>query len=130
MGTYDVRDWLETLGICAECYSGRIDDEKEKVLCVFDDRMDKNDASDCFGGSKIHEFKVAILFQWNKDPEETERAAQDFISKLKREYREGGFYIGDYFVNFLRIYNNSEDCDRNGHGLCQRLIYFDIIYTD
>ena len=132
MGTYDVRDWLESLNIANCCFSGRIDNTLEKILCVFDDRMDKSNTDESFGGdeyNKIHEFKATVLFQWDKDPENTEKAAKAFIKKLK-EYRAGGFMIGDYLVNYLRVANASEDCDRNGNGLCQRIIHFDVIYSD
>ena len=130
-GTYDVRDWLESLGFVNACFSGRIDNELEKVLCVYDDRMDDNSKDICYGGDSYttKTFMASVVLQWNKDPEETEKAAKAFINKLKEIEVNGSFEMGDYFVNFISVMDRSKDLYRNENGLCQRRINFDIIYS-
>lgn len=132
MGTYDVRDWLESLGIVNACYSGRIDNEQEKVLCVYDDRMDVSDNPASMGGydyTKIYTFKATVVLQWNEDPEETEKAAIAFIERLIEISKSGSFTMGDYIVSCIIPMNTSVNLYWNENNLCQRKILFDIVYS-
>jgi hypothetical protein len=132
MRTYEVKDWLKTLNIATHYYSGKIDNTQEKAVCVYDDRMDESSEFVAIGGykyTKTHTFKASAVLQWNDMPRETEDAGYEFMDKLKKIADGGGFYIGKHLVQHLipikHIYIGT-----NESGLCQRLIYFDIIYTD
>lgn len=132
MRTYEIRDWLKTLDVAAFYFSGKIDKEQEKAVCVYDDRMDGTDMSVCFGGeeyTKTHTFKATVVLQWNDNPRETEDAGYAFVEKLKKVRDGGQFYIGSHLVNHISVGRN-EYGGMNENDLCQRVIYLDIRYSN
>lgn len=132
MRTYEVRDWLKTLDVAAHYYSGKIDKTQEKAVCVYDDRMDGSDMSVCIGGeayTKTHTFKATAILQWTEEPRETEDAGYDFVKKLKAARDGEQFYIGSHKVTGLSVGKN-EYLGKNENDLCQRVLYFDITYSD
>lgn len=130
MRTYKIRDWLKTLNVAEHYYSGKIDREKEKAVCVYDDR-NKDPYDIAFGGydqTTTFTYKASLVLQWNKNPRESEDAGYDLIDKLK-QYENGGFYIGDCFVEYLEVKSHPLYNGVNENGICERVIWFDITYS-
>ena len=131
MRLYEIRDWLKTLDIATNYYSGRIDEKQEKTICVYNDRMDGVE-SPSIGGykcKKSYTFKASVILQWTKAPKEAEEAANVFEDKLKEVADGGCFKIGSHTVSGIKILKNMY-YGKNEHGLYQYLFHFDLIYSD
>ena len=78
-----VRDWLKTLITAQHYYVGKLDKKPERTVGVY---QRKNPAPPvrAIGSESTYEIKpISILIHWNKNADETEKAAMELYTKLR-----------------------------------------------
>lgn len=133
MKLYEVRDWLETLGIADKenYYIGINDDKQDKSIGVYD-RSDKTPEKLPIGGREMKKddtCKVSILLHWTDDARETIDAADALVEKIQ-EVERGGFYIGEHIVDYIEFAaGGAVDIITDKNGIYERVLPLDIHYS-
>lgn len=124
----EVRDWLKTFQIAENYYIGKLDNKKDKSIGVYSLNQ-KSPPVIAIGGLDSTTFNrksVSVLIHWNKNADETEKAAYSLFERLLEQTH---FYIGGTLVFYLKL-NVSEPIDAatDEKGVYERVIEFDLYY--
>lgn len=124
----DIRNWLKQFNIADYYYSGKLDANKEKAVCVYQ-RKSTIEAVRAIGGKSSYNIKpISVLIHWNKNSTETEKTAYKLYKKLETV---SSFLLDDtntkvYFIKLLQSEPVSVGTDDN--GIYEYVIEFDIYY--
>ncbi len=124
----DVRDWLKTFANADHYYIGKLDNKQDKSIGVYSLNSNSPPVI-AIGGLEDTSFdkkSVSILIHWNKNADETEKAAYSLFERLLEKTH---FYIGGTLVFYLKI-NVPEPVDvaTDDRGVYERVIEFDLYY--
>lgn len=121
-----VRDWLKTLITAQHYYVGKLDKKPERAVGVY---QRKNPAPPvrAIGGESTYEIKpISILIHWNKNADETEKAAMELYTKLRAA---SSLTLGDTQVYFIMLLQSAPvDIGTDEQGIYERVIEFDIYF--
>lgn len=119
-----IRDWIKDFDAAENYYIGKMND-KEKSLGVF--QLSPRPPTRAIGQESSYEVRrISIKLHWNKNQNESERAAYELYRQL-RAVRS--FDIDDthvYFIDLLQAEPVSIDTDDN--GVYEWVIEFEIYY--
>lgn len=123
-----VRDWLKTFDIAEHYYIGKLDNKLDKSIGVYSLKR-SSPPTIALGGLRntTYDIKsISVLIHWNKNADETEKAAYQLFDKL---LKLTSFQIGDTFVYYLKL-NVPETVDvaTDEKGVYERVIEFDLYY--
>lgn len=122
----DIRDWLKRFNTADYYYSGKLDANKEKAICVYQ-RKSTIDAVRAIGDKSSYNVKpISILIHWNKNSLEAEKNAYKLYKQLEAI---SSFILNDtkiYFMKLLQSEAISVGTDEN--GIYEYVIEFDIYY--
>lgn len=122
----DIREWIKKFKIAEYYYSGKLDANKEKAICVYQ-RKSTIEAVKAIGGKSSYNIKpISVLIHWNKNSTETEKAAYKLYEQLEAV---SSFLLNDtkiYFIKLLQSEPVSVGADDN--GIFEFVIEFDIYY--
>lgn len=119
-----IRDWIRTLDAAENYYIGKMND-KEKSLGVF--QLSPRPPTRAIGQDSSYEVRrISIKLHWNKNQNESERAAYELYRKLRavRSFDIGNIHI--YFILLSHAEPVSIDTDEN--GVYEWVIEFEIYY--
>lgn len=122
----DVRDWLKTFGIAENYYIGKLDSKKDKSIGVYQ-RKAAVPPTKALGQLSSYEVKpISVLIHWNKNANETERAAFELYKKLEAvsSLQISGKHI--YILSLLQ--SEPVDIATDDNGVYERVIEFDLYY--
>lgn len=122
----DIRNWLKRFNIADYYYSGKLDANKEKAICIYQ-RKSTIEAVRAIGGKSSYNIKpISVLIHWNKNSAETEKAAYKLYEQLEAvsSFLLNGMKI--YFIKLLQSEPVSVGADDN--GIYEYVIEFDIYY--
>ena len=121
-----IRDWIRTLDAAENYYIGRMND-KEKSLGVF--QLSPRPPTRAIGQQSSYEVRrISLKLHWNKNQNESERAAWELYSKL-RAVSSCRFDIENthvYFIDLLQAEPVSIYTDEN--GVYEWVIEFEMYY--
>lgn len=121
-----VREWLKTLITAQHYYVGKLDKKPERAVGVY---QRKNPAPPvrAIGGESTYEIKpISILIHWNKNADETEKAAMELYQHIRAA---SSMTIGDTQVYFIKLLQSEPvDIGTDEAGIYERVIEFDIYF--
>ncbi|MFT4107742.1 MAG: minor capsid protein [Lacrimispora sp.] len=126
----DVRQYISGLGIAVDdnVYTGKLDSKKQKSIGVYS-RPTSGPANIAIGGLECTTYDtkpVSLLIHWNKNKDETERAAYRLFEKLRSV---SSLTIGDAHVNYLRLMvPEPQDVGSDDDRVYEYVIWLDFIY--
>lgn len=122
----DIRDWLKTFDIAENYYIGKLDSKKDKSIGVYQ-RKTVSPPIKALGQLSSYEVKpISVLIHWNKNANETERAALELYKKLEA--------VSSLTINSKPIYilsllqSEPVDIATDDNGVYERVIEFDLYY--
>ena len=128
IGLADVRDWVETLGIGEHFYIGKLDNNLEKSIGIYQ-RKPSGRPDIALGGlscTKTETKQFSILIHWNKYADQTEKAAHELYDKF---LRVTDLTIAGNHVNYLRLeVPEPVDVGTDDNGVYERVIWLNLIY--
>lgn len=119
-----IRDWVKGFDAAENYYIGKMND-KEKSLGVF--QLSPRPPTKAIGQDSSYEVRRILLkLHWNKNQNESERAAYELYKKL-RAVRS--FDIEDIHVYFIDLlYAEPTGIDTDDNGVYEWVIEFEIYY--
>lgn len=121
-----IRDWIRTLFEVDNYYIGKMN-SKDKSLGVF--QLTPRSPTRAIGQPSSYEVRrISLKLHWNKNQDESERAAFDLYEKI-RAVSSCRFDIENthvYFINLLHAEPISIDTDEN--GVYEWVVEFEIYY--
>lgn len=120
-----VREWLKTLITAQHYYVGKLDKKPERAVGVY---QRKNPAPPvrAIGSESTYEIKpISILIHWNKNADETEKAAMELYQHIRAA---SSMTIGDTQVYFIKLQSEPVDIGTDEAGIYERVIEFDIYF--
>ena len=126
----DIKDWIKTLGIGENFYTGKLDNKKEKSIGIYQ-RPSYDKAEIAIGGlknTKTRSKQISILIHWTKYSSETEEAAQrlyDAIAETK-ELEIAGKHV-DYILLDMP---EPADVGTDDAGVYERVIWLTLYYQE
>ncbi len=122
----DVRDWLKTLISAKFYYVGKLDSKNDKSIGVY---QRKNPAPPirAIGQLASYEVKpISILIHWNKNANETEKAAYELYKQLMAV---SSLTLNNTHVQFIQLLQSEPvDVGTDDNGVYERVIEFDLYY--
>lgn len=122
----DIRNWLKRFNVADYYYSGRLDANKEKAICVYQ-RKSTIEAVRAIGGKSSYNIKpISVLIHWNKNSTETEKAAYKLYEQLEA--------VSSFLLNGTKIYfikplqSEPVSVGADDSGIYEYVIEFDIYY--
>lgn len=110
----DVRDYIETLEITKNVYSGKLDAKVEKSIGVYNSKHN-HPYTRAIGRKSSYGVKyITLLVHWTKLQRETEKAAKKLFKALENTREQK---INDKKIKFIQLLCNepiSVDTDENG----------------
>lgn len=122
----DVREWLKGL-VNADCfYIGKLDRKPERAVGVYQ-RKTPAPPIRAIGQSSSYEVKpISVLMHWNKNADQTEKAAFELYQKLRAV---DSLTLNDTRVIFIALLQSEPvDVGTDDAGVFERVIEFDIYY--
>ncbi len=122
----DIRNWLKGFNIADYYYSGKLDANKEKAICVYQ-RKSTIEAIRAIGGKSNYNIKpISVLIHWNKNSTETEKTAYKLYEQLEAV---SSFLLNDTKVYFIRLLQSEPvSVGTDDNGIYEYVIEFDIYY--
>ena len=119
-----IRDWMKTFDAAENYYIGKMND-KEKSLGVF--QLSPRPPTRAIGQDSSYEVRrISIKLHWNKNQNESERAAYKLYRQLRAVSSFDIDNIHIYFIDLLQAERVSIDTDVN--GVYEWVIEFEIYY--
>ena len=121
----EIRDWIKTFGVAENYYIGKLDNKKDKSIGVY--QLESHSPTFALGQESSYEIKrISLLIHWNKNQNESERAACDLYKKLKAvsSCNLNGTHV--YFITLSHAEPVFVDTD--GSGVYEWVIEFEICY--
>lgn len=126
----DIKDWIKTLGIGENFYTGKLDNKKEKSIGIYQ-RTSYGKAEIALGGlenTKTRTKQLSILVHWTKYSGETEEAAQrlyDAIAATKN------LEIAGKHVSYIALdMPEPADVGTDDAGVYERVIWLTLYYQE
>lgn len=127
----DMMDLLETLDLGFtqdKIYGNKIDDTKEKTICVYKKEMNNRGYIGSIDTIKTKKAAFSILLHWTKSYNESENKAQEIYDKLESDCKEG-FYFGDFNVIYLHlVHENPIQIERSADGTWEFILEIELEY--
>lgn len=124
----DVRQYIAGLGIAEQVYIGRLDNKKQKSIGVYP-RSGSGPPVMALGGVRNSSYDVkalSFLVHWNKDPDETEQAAEELFRRLAGA---GSVQMGEARVFGIRLMvPEPQNVGTDEGGVYEYVIWADFIY--
>lgn len=80
----DIRNWLKGFNIADYYYSGKLDANKEKAICVYQ-RKSTIEAVRAVGGKSSYNIKpISVLIHWNKTRQKQRKPLTSYTNSLRR----------------------------------------------
>lgn len=98
----DIQEYVICVGITQNVYIGRLDNKIEKSIGVYS-RKGEGKPITAIGGDRFSSYNirpVSLLIHWNKDKDESEKAAFELFERLRSETRTT---IGSIQIPFVRL---------------------------
>lgn len=122
----DVRDWLKTLISAKFYYIGKLDSKNDRSVGVY---QRKNPALPvtAIGQPSSYEIKpISILIHWNKNANETEKAAYELYKQLEAV---SSLTLNNTHVQFIQLLQSEPvDVGTDDSGVYERVIEFNLYY--
>ncbi len=124
----NVRDWLKTFNIAENYYIGKLDNKQDKSIGVYSLKQSTSPVI-AIGGVENSTYNiksVSVLIHWNKNADETEKAAYQIFDKL---LNIKNLQINNTQIYYLKL-NVSEPIDvgTDDKGVYERVIEFDLYF--
>lgn len=122
----DVRDWLKTLIRADHYYISKLDRKPERAIGVYQ-RRNPAPPVIAIGQESSYEIKpISVLIHWNKNADQTEKAARELYDKLRAVT---SLALNDAPVKFISLLQSEPvDVGTDDNGIFERVIEFDIYY--
>ena len=130
LALYDIRQYISGLGIAVDdnVYIGKLDSKKQKSIGVYS-RPSSGPANIALGGLECTTYDikpVSLLIHWNKNKDETEKAAFELFEKLRSVT---SLTIGGIPINYLRLMvPEPQDVGTDDGGVYEYVIWLDFVY--
>lgn len=130
LALYDIRQYISGLGIAVDdnVYIGKLDSKKQKSIGVYS-RPSSGPANIAIGGLECTTYDikpVSLLIHWNKNKDETEKAAFELFEKLRSVT---SLAIGGIPINYLRLMvPEPQDVGTDDGGVYEYVIWLDFVY--
>ena len=123
----EIRDWLKTFDIAENYYIGTMDGRKDKSIGVY--QRGNAPLRECIGMLSSYQVKpVSVKIHWNKNADETEKAAYQLYERLKAV---SSFDINNKHIIMLKLLHSEPiDILTDELGVYERVIEFDLYYTE
>lgn len=122
----DVRDWLKTLISAKFYYIGKLDSKNDESIGIY---QRKNPAPPviAIGQPSSYEIKpISILIHWNKNANETEKAAYELYKQLEAVSL---LTLNNTHVQFIQLLQSEPvDVGTDDSGVYERVIEFNLYY--
>lgn len=121
----DVLDWIESLNVAQNYYIGKLNAKREKSVGVY--QRGSREPVKAIGNCQTYDIKqITLIVHWNKNPDDTERAAYDIYNKISTAEN---IKIGQHKVDYISMLNAEPiDISTDELGIYERVIDFDIYY--
>lgn len=123
----DISDYIGSLGLAEQVYSGRLDAKAERSIGVYDSKHQRAYRT-ALGGPALASYGaryVTFLIHWDKSPRETEKAGMRLLEALTG-IRDAA--VGDGLIRFIQPLYEPQDVGADGSGICERVIEVAVIY--
>jgi len=126
----EIRQYIAGLGIAADdhVYIGKLDNKQQKSIGVYR-RSTNGSPAMAIGGAECTTYgtkPVSLLIHWNKNPSETEEAAEQLFEKLQETT---GLTIGNTRINFIQLMvPEPQDLGTDENGVYEYVIWLDFIF--
>ena len=122
----DVRDWIKTIFEAEHYYVGKLDTKYDKSVGVYQ-RKNPAPPIKAIGQPSSYEVKpVSILIHWNKNADETEKAAFELYTQLGAV---SSLTLNNTHVQFIALLQSEPvDVGTDDNGVFERVIELDIYY--
>lgn len=122
----DVRDWLKMLISADHYYIGKLDSKNDKSIGVYQ-RKNPAPPTTAIGQPSSYEVKpISILIHWNKNANETEKAAYELYKQLGAV---SSLTLNNTHVQFIQLLQSEPvDVGTDDNGVYERVIEFDLYY--
>lgn len=126
----DIRDWIKTLGVGENFYTGKLDNKKEKSIGIYQ-RPSYGKAEIAIGGlknTKTRSKQISVLVHWTKYSSETDEAAQrlyDAIAETK-ELEIAGKHVDHILLDMPE----PADVGTDDAGVYERVIWITLYYQE
>lgn len=124
----DIQQYIIGLGIAEDVYIGKLDNKKQKVIGVYNRKVD-GPAQIAIGGWGCTTYAtrpISLLVHWNKDVSESEEAAYKLYEQLSTET---SLMIGGTHVDCLILQvPQPVDVGTDDNGVYEYVIWLDFIY--
>lgn len=124
----DVRDYIETLRIADNVYSGKMNPKEEKSFGVYNSKH-THVYRTAIGGPSMQSYGtkyVTLLVHWNKSQRETENAAIELFKSLEKTSEED---VNGKTIKFIQLLANEPvDVGTDDAGVYEMVIEAAVIY--
>lgn len=122
----DVRDYIETLGITKNVYSGKLDAKVEKSIGVYNSKHN-HPYTRAIGRKSSYDVKyITLLVHWTKLQRETEKAAKKLFKALENTREQK---INEKKIKFIQLLCNEPiSVDTNENGIYEMVIEVAVVY--
>ncbi|MDE7390212.1 MAG: minor capsid protein [Lachnospiraceae bacterium] len=122
----DVRDWLKTLISAKFYYIGKLDSKNDESIGVYQ-RKNPAPPVTAIGQPSSYEIKpISILIHWNKNANETEKAAYELYEQLTAVF---SLTLNNTHVQFIQLLQSEPvDVGTDDSGVYERVIEFNLYY--
>lgn len=121
----EIRDWIQSFDAAEHYYIGKTDARYEKSIGVF--QLNPRPPTRAIGQPSSYEVRrISLKIHWNKNQNESERAAYELYGKLRavRSFDINQKHV--YFILLSHAEPISIDTDEN--GVYEWVIEFEIYY--
>lgn len=121
----EIRDWLKTFDIAENYYIGKTNGRKDKSIGVY--QRSNSPLRECIGMPSSYQIKpISVKIHWNKNANETEKAAYQLYQRLKAV---SSFDINNKHIIMLKLLHSEPvDISTDEFGVYERVIEFDLYY--
>lgn len=124
----DVQQYITSLGLAEQVYIGRLDNKKQKSIGVYP-RSGSGPPVMALGGVQNSSYDVkalSFLVHWNKNPDETEQAAEELFRRLAGA---GSVQMGETKAFGIRLMvPEPQNVGTDEGGVYEYVIWADFIY--
>ena len=126
----DIRNWIKTLGIGENFYTGKLDNKKEKSIGIYQ-RPSYGKAEIAIGGLKDTKTKtkqISILIHWTRYSGETEETAQRLYDAIAATEN---LEIAGKHVDYIALdMPEPADVGTDDAGVYERVIWLTLYYQE
>lgn len=124
----DVRDYIDSLGLAEQTYTGKLDAKQEKSFGVYNSKYSRTYQVD-IGGPELESYgtkHVTILVHWNRSLWETEAATELLFDALRRTREQK---VNEETIKFVQLLYEPQDVGTDDAGVCEMVIEAAFIYV-